>query len=78
MFRRGDALVDFENPLAKDPPSRVYIPLLTPLTIDAKIAPVSPWALYPEPTDSPIRKVVAAPDACSTSNNVPRLLGKVG
>lgn len=49
VFRRGDLMVDLENPLAENPPWLAYVPIATPLTIDVRIGPLSPWALYQEP-----------------------------
>jgi hypothetical protein len=48
VFRQGDALVDARNPLAENPAWLPYVLPVTPFTIDARIAPVSPWAVYEE------------------------------
>ncbi len=52
VFRRGDALVDARNPLAENPAWLPYVLPITAFTIDARIAPVSPWAVYAGPGDS--------------------------
>ena len=46
VFRRGELMVDLENPLAENPPWLAYLPITTPFTIDVRIGPLSPWALY--------------------------------
>lgn len=51
VFRRGDALVDARNPLAERPAWLPWVLPVTPFTIDARIAPVSPWAIYETPED---------------------------
>ena len=49
VFRRGDLMVDLENPLGDEPPWLAYLPIATPITIDVRIGPLSPWALYRSP-----------------------------
>jgi hypothetical protein len=49
VFRRGDLMVDLENPLGDEPPWLAYVPIATPFTIDVRIGPLSPWALYRAP-----------------------------
>ena len=44
VFRRGELLLDLENPIAKTPPWLVYVPIVTPFAIDVRLGPVSPWA----------------------------------
>jgi hypothetical protein len=51
VFRSGEALVDARNPLAENPAWLAWVPLITPITIDARIAPISPWARYVSPDD---------------------------
>ena len=51
VFRQGDALVDVRNPLADNPAWLPYVLPITPITIDVRIAPVSPWAIYETPED---------------------------
>jgi hypothetical protein len=51
VFRRGELLLDIRNPLGQKPPWLAYIPVATPFTIDARIGPISPWALYRESQD---------------------------
>ena len=51
VFRRGDLLVDARNPLGENPAWLAWVLPLTPVTIDARIAPVSPWAVYVQPQD---------------------------
>jgi hypothetical protein len=46
VFRRGEMLVDVRNPLGENPPWLAYVPPATPFTIDARIAPISPWVSY--------------------------------
>jgi hypothetical protein len=52
VFRRQDPLVEFYNPLADDPSWLAYGLPITPFTIDVRMAPISPWALYDSPPDS--------------------------
>ncbi len=53
MFRRGELMVDLENPLAENPPWLAYLPIATPFTIDVRIGPLSPWSLYSTPDSEP-------------------------
>ena len=46
VFRRGELLLDLENPIARTPPWLVYVPIVTPFAIDVRLAPISPWAGY--------------------------------
>jgi hypothetical protein len=50
VFRQG-ALVDAQNPLGKRPTWLPYVLPVTPITIDARVFPVSPWAVYLAPQD---------------------------
>lgn len=54
VFRRGDALVDARNPLATHPAWLPWLLPVTPFTIDARIAPISPWAVYLTPDDETV------------------------
>ncbi len=49
VFRSGELLVDARNPLAENPAWLPWVLPVTPFTIDARFAPISPWAVYPEP-----------------------------
>jgi hypothetical protein len=48
VFRQGELLVDARNPLGENPDWLAYVLPATPFTIDARIAPISPWAVYDE------------------------------
>lgn len=51
VFRSGELLVDARNPLGEHPAWLAWVLPLTPVTIDARFAPVSPWAVYVQPED---------------------------
>jgi hypothetical protein len=51
VFRQGEALVDYRNPLAENPAWLPYVLPVTPITIDVRLAPISPWAKYVSPDD---------------------------
>ena len=51
VFRSGEKLVDLRNPLAENPAWLRYVPPVTPFTIDCRMAPISPWAVYVSPND---------------------------
>jgi hypothetical protein len=53
-FRRGEALVDVENPLGDEPAWLAYVLPITPFTIDCRTATLSPWSLYDSPDDDHI------------------------
>ena len=54
VFRQGEALVDARNPLAENPAWLPYVLPITAFTVDARIAPISPWAVYPDrPAEDP-------------------------
>lgn len=48
VFRRGTLMVDAENPLGKSPPWLTWVLPVIPVTIDARIGPMCPWAVYPD------------------------------
>jgi hypothetical protein len=52
VFRRGPLLADLENPLGEQPAWLAYVIPLTPITIDARIAPMCPWARYDGPGEN--------------------------
>ena len=68
VFRRGDLLVDARNPLGEHPSWLAWVLPLTPVTIDARIAPVSPWAVYVQPQDDTYggHPMTAKPTAMAT------------
>ena len=51
LFRQGTLMGDFENPLGENPPWLAYVLPLTPITIDARVGPMCPWARYDDPAD---------------------------
>ena len=51
VFRRGELMADLENPLGENPPWLAYILPVTPVTIDARIGPMCPWARYLDPSN---------------------------
>jgi hypothetical protein len=52
VFRSGEKLVDVRNPLGETPAWLRYVPPVTPFTIDVRIAPISPWAVYESADDA--------------------------
>ena len=50
-FATGEALVEAANPLGQNPSWVKYIVPITPLTMDAKLGVISPWADYDVPPE---------------------------